>query len=226
MKYALPVAIAGLVILFSELFLGSATLASAGFIAFLAAGMAVAVVALWVAVVAVWDARILIRDILGVWSAEALGTPTRLAILLYVLACLLPCIDCGPDFQTSDPGWPDLEKGWHWGLPLLLFGHSGGNNGVPWSANVFFAAGLLCLRREWDRAALGLGLLATALGLTIWWIRRDDHLLVGYYLWQASLMVLVVAAALACVRSPRRAHSIAPALPQGIPHRSNPPPTC
>jgi hypothetical protein len=72
-------------------------------------------------------------------------TVIGLVCLLFLLACFLPCIDCGLEFPSSDPGFPDFTAGWHFGLLILLFGWSGGNHGVPWSANVFLALGLLCL---------------------------------------------------------------------------------
>jgi hypothetical protein len=122
-------------------------------------------------------------------------------LFLFFLACLLPCIDCGPDIQSGDPGFPDIEKGWHLGFSLLLSGWRGGNNGIPWSANVLLLIGVWCLgtRRLW-RGLLA-GLVAAALGLTSWWARRYDTLMVGYYLWQASLFMLAAASAWALHRS-------------------------
>jgi hypothetical protein len=108
----------------------------------------------------------------------------RVVVGLYLAACFLPCIDCGPVVD----GWGD--GGTHNGLVLLLLGGSGGNNGVPWSANVFLALGLLCLWSGGPRAAAALGVLASLLGLTTWWVRRDNTFLVGYYAWQASQLVL------------------------------------
>jgi len=127
--------------------------------------------------------------------------------LLNLLACFLPCIDCGPGFQSSDPGFPDFEAGWNFGWQILLLGWGGGNNGVPWSANVFLALGLACLWKRWLRAAAWLGVLASLLGLTTWWVRRFNTLMVGYYIWQASLLVLAVGAALSVRKSKRKSGS-------------------
>jgi len=130
-------------------------------------------------------------------------TPERTVIgwvcLLFLLACFLPCIDCGPEVPSSDPGFPDFTAGWHLGLLILLFGWSGGNHGVPWSANVFLALGLLCLWFRRYRTAGVLGIVASGLGLTTWslnWFSRphDYHVMVGYYCWQASQLVLAVGA--------------------------------
>ncbi len=117
-------------------------------------------------------------------------------VVLFLLACCLPCIDGGPAVQS----W-DFEAGWHYGWVILLVGWEGGNNGVPWSANVFLAGGLLCLWRRWFRAALCLGIVASVLGLTTWWVRRYDRLMIGYYVWQMSLLSLALGAALAYRKS-------------------------
>jgi hypothetical protein len=115
--------------------------------------------------------------------------------LLFLLACFLPCIDCGPEVPSSDPGFPDFTAGRHLGLTILLFGWGGGNHGVPWSANVFLALGLLCLWVRRPRAGALLGLIASSLGLTTWLLNlfsrpNDYHVMVGYYFWQASMLVL------------------------------------
>jgi hypothetical protein len=133
--------------------------------------------------------------------ASAVTTPERTVIswacLLFLLACFLPCIDCGPEMPSSDPGWADFTAGSHFGL--MLFGWSGGNHGVPWSANVFVALGLLCLQLRRYRAAGVLGIVASSLGLTTWslnWFSRphDYHVMVGYYCWEASQLMLAVGA--------------------------------
>jgi hypothetical protein len=112
-------------------------------------------------------------------------------LLLFLLACWLPCVDCGPAiaFDTFD-----FESGTHPGWYILLFGWIGGNNGVPWSANVFLAFGVVFLLFRQLRTALILGMIASVLGLSTWWVRRYDTLVVGYYLWQESQFVLVFGA--------------------------------
>jgi hypothetical protein len=126
---------------------------------------------------------------------------------LFAAACFLPCVDCGRVLADSsgDVAGSDFlgERGSHSGLELLLVGWCGGNNGVPWSANVFLFLGYggFVFRRY--RAAAVLGLIATALGLSTWWVRRYDTLMVGYYVWQASQFVLA-AGALWALHSTRR----------------------
>jgi hypothetical protein len=117
--------------------------------------------------------------------------------LLFLLACFLPCIDRGPATPSGDPGFPDFTAGWHFGLAILLLGWGGENNGVPWSANVFLVLGLLCLWARRPRTAAVLGVIASGLGLTTWSLNlfsreHDYHVLVGYYFWQGSLLVLAV----------------------------------
>lgn len=119
---------------------------------------------------------------------------TEWALILFVIACILPCIDCGPDSQTGDPGFWDPEAGWHFGIAILLFGWAGGNNGVPWSANLFLAAGLYALETERPRTAVAMGAAAVTLGLTTWWARHNNTLMIGYYCWQASLFLLLLGA--------------------------------
>lgn len=115
-------------------------------------------------------------------------------VSLFVLACLLPCIACEPHCC----GVLDFEGGSHLGLSILLLGWGGGNNGVPWSGNVFLVLGLACLWFRWFRTAAVMGGIAAVLGLTTWWVRRFDTMMVGYYVWQASQLVLVGGAVWAC----------------------------
>jgi hypothetical protein len=123
-----------------------------------------------------------------------------LVCLLFLSACLLPCIDCGPGrVPSSDGDFPDFTEGSHLGLAVLLLGWGGANHGVPWSANVFLGLGLLCLGLRQPRAAAVLGLIASCLGLTTWamnWFTRphDYRVMVGYYFWQASLLALAAGA--------------------------------
>jgi hypothetical protein len=136
-------------------------------------------------------------------AADVARTTARAVLLLYLAACLTPAIDCGPSVPSSDPGFPDFDAGWHWGLEILLFGWAGGNNGVPWSANVFLAIGLIGLRARWFRVAAASGSIAIVLGLSTWWVYRYSHchLLVGYYLWQGSLTALCLGASWAYRRT-------------------------
>jgi hypothetical protein len=120
----------------------------------------------------------------------------RLALLtgavilaLYLAACVTPAVQIklGPV-----PGFMVLLTGWNW--PEL----------IPWSANCFLVAGMFCLLSRKYVAAWNLGLLATVLGLTSWgfvWPMKEYQLSVGYFLWQASLIVLAWGARAALLRT-------------------------
>ncbi len=131
-------------------------------------------------------------------SNKPRGSSVRLRLvcgiaIFFLLACCLPCLDGGPAAPDS---W-DFEAGLIYGWVILLVGWEGGNNGVPWSANVFLFGGLFCLWKGWYRTALCLGIVASVLGLTTWWVRRYDRLTIGYYVWQMSLLSLALGSALA-----------------------------
>jgi hypothetical protein len=117
-----------------------------------------------------------------------------LTCLLFLAACFLPCVDTGTRGPTGDPSFPDPSEGRQFGLVILLFGWGGGNHGVPWSANVFLALGVVCILSGHSRTAAGFGVVASVLGLTTWLINSFSrpfsvHPLVGYYFWQASQFV-------------------------------------
>jgi hypothetical protein len=63
---------------------------------------------------------------------------------------------------------------------------------LPWSANLFFFVGWGCVLTRQSGGALGCGVLAVLTGLTSCGFVRE--LLVGYYLWQASLVTLALGA--------------------------------
>jgi hypothetical protein len=83
------------------------------------------------------------------------------------------------------------------GLQLLLWGWLAPLCWAPWSANLLLGGGLLALACRNYRGAATLGWLAAGLGLTAWAL--DTHYLLGYYLWQASPILLALGArVLAC----------------------------
>jgi hypothetical protein len=97
---------------------------------------------------------------------------------VYALACALPVIHDG---DGPLPGWACLLLCWR--PPLCL----------PWSANLFLAAGLLCLGSGRYRTASWLGTAAALLGLTTWAF-VNKHVGIGYYFWQASPILLAIGA--------------------------------
>ena len=129
--------------------------------------------------------------------AKDIALITALTVfLLYVAACLTPAIDRGPRIVESlgDVAGADFDGRYSFGLEILLFGWCGGNNGVPWSANVFLTIGWWCLVARRFRAAAVSGSVALLLGLTTWWVYRYATLVVGYYLWQGSILILLLGA--------------------------------
>ena len=109
---------------------------------------------------------------------------------LYLAACVAPAVDISYEgtnhmalFRPQDvPGFIALLVGWE--KPRTL----------PWSANLFFVAGWICLCRKNAVAALILGIAAALLGLTSWIFIPEpyNNLLVGYYLWQLSLVLFAL----------------------------------
>src|SRR4051812_26174271 len=109
------------------------------------------------------------------------GTTATIVALLYAAACFTPAIRVDDGIPSSDL---DFKLGTVPGLFILLLGWTGGNNGVPWSANVFLGGGLLLLALKRFRGAAVLGVLAAALGLTTCWVWGAGNLRLGYFLWQ------------------------------------------
>jgi hypothetical protein len=114
----------------------------------------------------------------------------RLVLLLvlgvYALACALPAVKDG---DGTLPGWACLVGCWR---PPLC---------VPWSANLLLASGVLWLGCGRYRVASWLGGAAALLGLTTWAF-VDQHVGMGYYLWQASLILLALGAHMLSAKNP------------------------
>ncbi len=131
----------------------------------------------------------------GIAPSRKTARRTALVVLvLFGMACLPPAIRVDDGRPSSDL---DFKIGTAFGWEILLFGWGGGNNGVPWSANVFLALGLPLLALKRFRAACVLGGIAAILGLTTWWVWGYQSVRVGYFLWQSSLLALAVGAGLA-----------------------------
>ena len=121
-------------------------------------------------------------------SAERVTRFVGVAVVfgLFVAACLAPALARPvPSFpQPFGPhsdvwqGWTALVYGW---IPPLT---------VLWSANVLLVAGWGFLISGRARRAWKYGSLAFVIGLTTWLYYRE--LFAGYYLWQASMLALVL----------------------------------
>ena len=121
-------------------------------------------------------------------SAERVTRFVGVAVVfgLFVAACASPFIDQSllilpVAFDTGphrEQGWKCLAWGW---VPPFT---------VPWLANLFLLLGLVGLSLGWAGVSLTYSVIASLLALTLWGYRQP--LLIGYYLWQASMLALVV----------------------------------
>ena len=64
---------------------------------------------------------------------------------------------------------------------------------------MFFVLGLAALSGRWFRCAAAYGIIASVLGLTTWFMNsfsrpHDIHVMIGYYFWQASHLVIAFGA--------------------------------
>ena len=121
------------------------------------------------------------------WSGMALVS--ALVWGLFIAACTMPAIQ----FDDGRPaGWAlrlGTQSDWHallfgWHFPFC----------IPWSANLLVVAGWMFLQFGRFKTAARLGGAGAVLALTTWGF-DFPHLLVGYYLWQASLVALAAGAA-------------------------------
>jgi hypothetical protein len=99
---------------------------------------------------------------------------------LGIASCLLPALQL--------PGGRILH-----GFSLLFAGWRRPFS-VAWSANLVLSVGLLCLAARRYRMAALVGAAAALLGLTTAALAGPLHLLSGYYLWQAGLILLALGA--------------------------------
>ena len=123
--------------------------------------------------------------------------------LLYVAACACPAVKvenprppivnllvslgAKPDVQGPEDtellGVETLLEGWH---PPLI---------IPWSANILLLIGWILLLCKKNTAALSFGGGAVLAGLRAWAFSGVwKQLLLGYYLWQASLVMFALGA--------------------------------
>src|SRR4029079_5356037 len=81
-----------------------------------------------------------------------------------------------------------------WGIVALLLGWSPPQT-IAWSANPLLVAGGILLLFKRNAAAVGLGIAAALAGLSTWALVNEQmQLLVGYYLWQGSLITFALVA--------------------------------
>ncbi len=106
------------------------------------------------------------------------------SVVLYALSCGVPALWVNGEERAF--GWQALIFGW----AVMQFGV------VAWLANPVAAIALALHGMGERRAAAVAAAVAVALALTTWLVIRPGDLLVGYYLWQASLLALALAVTL------------------------------
>lgn len=118
-----------------------------------------------------------------------MGLTSALVWGLFVAACAVSAVylddghpACTAIRMGSPPGWVALVLGW---IPPYC---------VPWSANLLLVVGWIFLLCRRFKTAAWLGGVGALVALTTWGY-DFPHLLVGYYLWQASLVALAAGAA-------------------------------
>jgi hypothetical protein len=118
----------------------------------------------------------------------------------YMLACGLPAVELGGWSFAPLGDWHEVHHGWAaallgWFTPYFL----------PWVANPLLFAGWVNLLCGNNRSAAALGGVAFVLGLSVWAFVVEPYTIVppekglsglsaGYYLWQASMLVLIFGA--------------------------------
>jgi hypothetical protein len=122
-----------------------------------------------------------------------------IVIGLYAAACSSPAVyvegfpsTTGPKENPARLGIVALLLGWSLGLPGSNFS-AGFPSCVPWSANWFLFVGWGFLLANRFGTAAWLAAVATVLALATW-ATAVAHLLIGYYLWHASMLVLMIGA--------------------------------
>jgi hypothetical protein len=151
---------------------------------------------------------------------------------LYFAACVSPAVEW-VDVPRVSRDFGDIQLFHNWetgsriGLWALVFGWSPPWT-IPWSANLLLVIGWVLLLLNKNTLAWSFGTAAALLGLSTWALRHTSNdvqlnLRVGYYLWQASLIVFAVGSMAIWLRernAPRRPQSRElsdPTVPPGEP---------
>lgn len=110
-------------------------------------------------------------------------------IVLYAVACALPAV-----YFDEGGGGHNLHMGSPIGLAGLVLGWFPPYT-VAWAANFPFIAGCILFLKGRYKGAMYAAGTAALLALTTWFLvfnREIPRLLPGYYLWQASFIVLTL----------------------------------
>lgn len=141
----------------------------------------------------------MIRRTQGFTANGSKLTVTVVVLGLYVAACVTPAVYApgfpsthGPRDSPVRLGVVALLLGWSLGLPGTNFS-AGFPSCIPWSANWFLFVGWGFVLANRFKTAAWLGAVASVLAATTW-ATALPHLLLGYYLWQSSMLVLLIGA--------------------------------
>jgi hypothetical protein len=143
----------------------------------------------------------------GASSFLSRSTVSLVVGLLYVAACACPAVKVKSlglelinGLLVSLGGKPDVQGPEYeevLGVEILLTGWRSPLI-IPWSANLLLLSGWILLLCRKNALALGFGIaaaLAGLAGLNTWALLPErEQLLVGSYLWQASLIVFALGA--------------------------------
>ena len=129
----------------------------------------------------------------------------RISLWLYVIACGLPALELT---TTTGAQHTPVAHNTMWGFQILLSGYLGIFYGIfAWFANPLWILALLLIFFKWVKTALVVSLASLAIALTTFLIIGKDlavwesdlyhqhpsALLVGSFLWMASLAVVPLA---------------------------------
>ena len=119
-----------------------------------------------------------------------LTNPTRLRKVVIIGFCVLYALSLVTPVANDGGGSADYRIGVMLGFLALAFGWIPPST-VPWSANILVLIGWVFFWRRKLTVALWFGVAAALAGLTAPWLSDASigKLLIGYYLWQASLLL-------------------------------------
>jgi hypothetical protein len=151
---------------------------------------------------------------LGVSSFLSRSMVSLVVGLLYVAACACPAVkeknrglELINGLLVSLGGKPDAQGPEYieaQGVEVLLAGWPPPRI-IPWSANILLLAGWILVLCNKNAAGLGFGVAAVLTGLSAWALRPEwVQLLVGSYLWLASLIAFALSALAIWFWEPRK----------------------
>jgi hypothetical protein len=119
-----------------------------------------------------------------------LTNPAQLRKFVTICFCVLYALSLITPVANDGGGAADYRIGVMLGFLALALGWIPPST-VPWSANILVLIGWILLWRRKLTAAMWFGVAAALAGLTAPWLSDASmgRLLIGYYLWQGSLLV-------------------------------------